>query len=222
MLINKRAILILSIASVLCIIWSLVSFFIKNQILLLWNQGVAFGVLGSSLVSLFCSIINYFTEKKKCIESVGYKLAHMSNDAYTQFYNSNSYTLEQVAATIGSCTKSCFEIQSLLREYFDGLLPFSKEKQKIEEIGLYVQRRYQYELFALGSLLKENKEIAEKNINHIVEKLYLLLNDNEAFEKLNVILKKNKSIINLEVVKENEVIQAYKNIIISGFNQKEE
>ena len=35
-------------------------------------------------------------------------------------------------------------------------------------------------------------------------------------------LVENKSIINLEVVKENEVIQAYKNIIISGFNQKEE
>lgn len=96
MLINKRAILILSIASFLSVIWSLVSFFIENQILFSWNQGVAFGVLGSSLVSLFCAIINYHTEKKKCIENVGYKLVHMSNDAYTQFYNSNNHTLEQV------------------------------------------------------------------------------------------------------------------------------
>lgn len=222
MLINKRAIYILFIASILSICWSILSFKISDENWMIWNQGVAFGVLGSSLVTLFCAIINYKTEKKKCIEDISYKLAHMSNDTHMQFYNSNTQTLEQIAATIGSCTKHCFEIQNLLREYYEGLFFYSSEKEKIESIGKKIYIKYECELFALGSILKENKELAKKNINYITKKLHLLLKDNEIFELIYSILKKNKSVMRLESVDENDAINFYKSINISNMQSLNE
>ena len=191
---HRNSIYVFSFLSLYSFILSIgvtIKFFDKS---LSWYQGMCFAILGSSLISLFSSVITYINEKRECWEKIANEILNMSNNAYTNLYHStNEYTMEKLANTIGSCCKSCFDILYMLKYYRNGLFFFSNELKDVTEFMLYLSDDIVIRYTAIGTLLKEEKNNVKNNIDNFYNEIDKLLQDKKIIIKINKLLAKNKS-----------------------------
>lgn len=194
MITHRNSIYVFSFLSLYSFILSIgvtIKFFDKS---LSWYQGMCFAILGSSLISLFSSVITYRNEKRECCEKIANEILNMSNNAYTNLYHStNEYTMEKLANTIGSCCKSCFDILYMLKYYRNGLFCLSNEMKDVTEFMLYLTDDLGVRYTAIGTLLKEEKINVKNNIDNFYNEIDRLLQDNNIIIKINKLLVKNKS-----------------------------
>lgn len=215
MLINKKAIKLLWKISVLSLLGSVISAFFNNNITN-WINAFSFALFGSSLISLFCSLINYYVEKKKCIEEIAINLINMDNEAHTKIYYLNKQTIDNIVETIGVCCSYLNIIQNLLLSYKEGLIKKSAEIKLIDDTGMIICQEYLAKLCALGDLIKNEKHYISTHLNQVSKVLNSILENRNIYEKINSLLMQNNSSIKLEIIRDNI------SVIISKIDLKEE
>jgi len=207
MLNNKKMIYFFLMLSIISFFLSILFTLIFENKYLSWFQGFAFAILGSSLIALFTAIISYSIEKSKNCEKISSIVLHMSNDVVTELYHPGSKIhLEKIAHTIGLCCKSCFDLLITLNEYKNGLFIFNKERKIVNNFIQYVIYNQQINYFALGIIVKENKENIKCKLEVIYKILLELIDDENMFKYAKLINYKNNSKMDIRNVEDDELI----------------
>ncbi len=197
---NKISIYIFLTLSILSFILSIVFTITLEDKILSWSQGFNFALFGSSLISIFQSIINYKVNKRNYSEKISCVTIHMSEDSQTELYLfNNGGNIENIVRIISICSKYCNDILTLLNSYKDGLFIFNiKEKRSIDDFMYHMQTKQLYEYRKFGTQLKEGKKPTKDELLNLRDNLDTLLKDKEIKKFVKDILEKNKSNITIK------------------------
>ena len=210
---NKILIIIFLILSILFFLMSIYIVKYVGGKYFDWYLGFSFALLGSSLIALITSYINYRFEKETICEKIGRIILKVNNDTQTEMFCMNrKIKLQQIINTISMFSGGCNEILFLLNSYQLGIFCFNyKERRIIDEINEFIYNKLiqlssiayeiKYKTLEFKNELKNNYE----KVNTIVNDAAIIKSFNKlaTFKKLNFMLFNFDDFIN-EVEKENK------------------